>query len=175
MTVYVERLTPAEGFHLTTCETGVIGHEYALGTTTRRLYGGFGEMEVVALGGRAEVHELATDWLNLGDQVGYVVRREPPAKNLMRYHDLPQGVGRVPKLQEWLSLIGDGDADAGARTAGGDWACVVTLLNQSASATAEWAGRVQWEVDGETAACRIGDAVVRVDFALPSCRIFKGP
>jgi len=173
VTVYVERLTPGEGFSYSTRETGVIGHEYALGATTRRLYGRFGEMEVVALGGRAEVHELETDWLNLGDQVGYVVRRVPDGENVMRYHDLSQGVGRVPKLQEWLSLIGDRDGDS--RTGGEDWACVVTLLNQPASVTAEWAGRVRWEIDGQTAACRIGDDVIRVDFASPSCRIVEKP
>ncbi|NQT15462.1 MAG: hypothetical protein HQ582_22080, partial [Planctomycetes bacterium] len=173
VTVYVERLTPVEGFSYSTRETGVIGHEYPLGANTRRLYGRFGEIEVVALGGRAEVHEFDTDWLNLGDRVGYVVRRVPAAKNRMRYHDLSQGVGRVPKLQEWLSLIGNGDTTA--QTAGEDWACVVTLLNQPASATAAWAERVQWEVDGQTAECRIGDDVVRVDFASPSCRIIEAP
>lgn len=175
VTVYVERLTPREDYSSATRETGVIGHEYALGATTRRLYGEFGEMEVVALGGRAELHEFATDWLNVGDQVGYVVLRTPAVKNVMRYHDLSQGVGRVPKLQEWLSLIVDGDADAGSQTAGEDWACVVTFLNQPASETAEWAGRVRWEVNGQTAACRIGDNVVGVDFALPICRIVKAP
>ena len=171
VTVYVERLTAAEGFRVAGRETGVVGHEYALGSNARRLYGPFGSIQIEALGGEPRVHELAGDWLNLGDRVGYVVRRAGRRENLMRYHDFARGTGRVPKLQEWLSLIGDRD---GSPLESPDWACVVTLLNQPSRATAEWAPRVRFEIDGERATCRVGRDEVRIDFASPGCRIVEG-
>ena len=171
VTVYVERLTIADGFRLTARETGVVGHEYALGTNTRELRGSFGKMQVVSLGGRANVHELNSDWLNVGNRVGYVVRRTPGRENLIRYHDLTKGRGRVPKLLEWFSLIGD--RAPGAWASQGDWACVVTFLNQPSAVTADWARRVQFEVEGDVATCRIGGDVVRVDFESVKCRVME--
>jgi len=162
ITVYVERLKVEDGFGLTARETGIVGHEYDLGTNRRELYGRFGKKQLVALGGQVEVHELKTDWLNIGDRVGYVVWRDDQQENLMRYHDQAKGSGRVPKLQEWLSLIGEQDPTAYASA--DDWACVVTFLNQPAKETAGWAERVQFHVQGNTATCRVGDDVIRVDF-----------
>jgi hypothetical protein len=163
LTIYVERLRVSDGFRLTARETGVVGHEYEFGTNRRVLYGRFGKKEVRGVGGRAGVLQLNTDWLNIGGRIGYVVRRAQGRENVLRYHDLTKGVGRVPKLEEWLSLIGDRDPSAVPPT--GDWACVVTFLNQPPSETALSAGRVKFSVDGNAATCRIGQDAIRVDFA----------
>ena len=162
VTVYVERLTAAEGSRVTSRETGVVGHEYDLGTNERVFHGPFGTQQVVGVGGEAKTHEWRTDWLNVGDRIGYVVCRVEGHENLVRYHDLAQGTGRVPKLLEWFSLIGDPDSTAMADQ--GDWACIVTFLNQPAGDTERWAGRLQFIADGDQATCRIGANMVRVDF-----------
>jgi len=162
VTVYIERLTTEEGFGVTSRETGVVGHEYDLGTNERILHGRFGTQRLVGAGGEAKTHEWRTDWLNVGDRAGYVVCRTEGRDNLVRYRDLTQGTGRVPKLVEWFSLIGDHDSKALPDQ--GDWACIVTLLNQPASETEGWAGRVRFSVDGNQTTCRIGANAVRVDF-----------
>ncbi|MFV1968284.1 MAG: hypothetical protein ACC628_22905 [Pirellulaceae bacterium] len=159
MTVYVERLTSEKDFRIVSRQTGIIGHEYDIGTNERTLYGRFGARRLVGVGGEAKVHEWHTDWLNLGDRVGYVVCRAEGHDNIVRYHDLTKGSGRVPKLQEWFSLIGDRGPVALA-----DWACVVTFLNQPAAETAEWVRRVDFRVDGHAATCRVGDYSVNIDF-----------
>jgi hypothetical protein len=169
VTVYVERLTSEKGFRFTSRQTGIIGHEYDVGTNERTLHGRFGSLQVVGVGGEAKVHEWHTDWLNLGDRVGYVVRRVEGHDNIVRYHDLAKGSGRVPKLQEWFSLIGDRDPASLANQ--GDWACVVTFLNQPATETAEWVRRVDFRVDGDAAICRVGDNLVSVDFSDTGTRI----
>ncbi len=79
-------------------------------------------------GDRPRVVELPTDWLNISDRIGYVVRRYPATQNVMRFHDEIAGTGRIPKLEEWLSLIGE--KDPGAVLADSDWACLVTFANQ---------------------------------------------
>jgi hypothetical protein len=168
-TVYVERLTVVPGFRLASRESGIVGHEYAPGTNERTLTGRHGTTRVVGTGGTSAVHEIDTDWLNLGGRVGYVVRRLPGRRNLMRYHDAPRGKGRVPKLQEWISLVGERDPAAWAAT--GDWACVVTFLNQSPRETAASAERVTLEIQGGRATCRIGRDTVEVDFAHKRARI----
>ena len=172
--VYIERLRTAPGFDLKSRETGVVGHEYALGENTRTFYGRHGETVVTGTGGKKAVHELATDWLNIGGKVGYVVRRSPPSpggrgsggggeiENVMRYHDFTKGEGRVPKLQEWLSLVGERSAAAWSKD--GDAACVVTFLNQSPEATAEMAERVKFESSGDGATCRVGNDTITVDW-----------
>ena len=161
-TVYVERLTSEKGFRITSRQTGSVGHEYDIATNERTFYGRFGSRRLVGVGGEAEVPEWNTDWLNVGDRVGYVVCRPEGRDNIVRYHDLAKGSGRVPKLQEWFSLIGD--CDPVSLIDLGDWACIVTLLNQPAAETAEWVRRVDFRVDGHAAVCRVGDYLVNVDF-----------
>ncbi|MBN1911563.1 MAG: hypothetical protein JW818_17610, partial [Pirellulales bacterium] len=167
--VYIERLQAKDGFRPDSRETGVIGHEYPLGENTRTFFGQFGQQEVVGVGNARAVRTLESDWLNIGGQVGYVVRREAGHDNLMRYHDEPHGEGRVPKLQEWFSLVGD--RDPAPLSGEGDWACVVTFLNQSPEQTARWAQRVRFTIDGDTATCRIGSDVVAVDYARGNTRV----
>lgn len=167
--VYMERLRAAPGFELRSRETGVVGHEYPLGENTRVLYGRHGETRVVGTGNEAGVRELATDWLNLGGVVGYVVRRSAERENVMRYHDLTQGEGRVPKLQEWFSLIGD--PHPAAWSADGDAACLVTFLNQSPAETERWSGRVEFTTEADAAVCRVGDEVVRVNWLTLESRV----
>ena len=150
-------------------KTGVVGHEYPLDANTRTLYGRFGR-KTSSRGNRA-VHQLKTDWLNIGGHVGYVVRRNGGRQNVMRYHDQTDGHGRVPKLQEWLSLIGEEDPASYLST--DDWACVVTFLNQSPTETAEWAGRVRFDVDGHTATCHLDDDTIRADFTELKTRIIQ--
>lgn len=169
VTVYLERLTADAGLSEVARETGTIGHEYDLGTNTREIYGRFGQKQIEGVGSQAEVHDLDTDWLNLGNRVGYVVKRTAGRPNLMRYHDLTQGTGRVPKLQEWFSLIGN--REAALEGASEDWACVVTFLNQSSQQTADWIDRIHFEVDGDRAACRIEKDELTVDFGTLDCRI----
>ncbi len=171
--VYVERLTVQPGFALQSRETGVVGHEYPLGRNTRKLYFRNGELRVTGYGHAAGVHVLAGDWLNLGGKIGYVVRRQPGRANVMRYHDLEKGEGRVPKLQEWFSLVGDRDASAWA--AAGDCACVVVFLNQAPAETARWAKRVEFMTRGETATCRVGEATVQVDWGALRTQVAPSP
>jgi len=161
-TVYIERLTSEIGYRITSRRTGIVGHEYDVGTNERTLYGRFGSRQLVGVGGEAKLHEWHTNWLNLGDRVGYVVCRVEGHDNVVRYHDLSKGSGRVPKLQEWFSLIGESDPIT--PTDQGDWACVVTFLNQPAAKTAEWVQRVDFRVEGHTAVCHVGDFSVNVDF-----------
>ncbi len=169
VTVYVERLTIAAGFELSDRQTGIIGHEFELDSNERVIHGRFGTARIVGLGGEEKVHQWPTDWLNLGNRVGYVICRQPGRENFVRYHDLTKGSGRVPKLQEWISLIGDPDPCEWDTST--DWACLVTFLNQPADRTAAWAPRVRFEVDGQTAVCRVGKEVFHVDFAGTSARL----
>ncbi len=162
VTVYIERLSGSGIAKLSDRETGVVGHEYGFGSNERTLYGRHGSTRVVGDGGENRVIELDTDWLNIGGRVGYVVRREPSAPNVMRYHDQVRGTGRVPKLQEWLSLVGNRTPSDVATQP--DWSCVVTFLNQSADQTATWLQRVEFGTDTSRAVCRIGEDTVRVDF-----------
>jgi hypothetical protein len=166
--VYIEHLRVGEGFCVMTRETGVVGHEYPLDANTRSLYGRFGRKEVIGLGNKAAVRHLETDWLNVGGYVGYVVCRNEGRRNVMRYHDYAEGQGRVPKLQEWFSLIGEADSTP---IVDSDWACIVTFLNHTPEETSQWANRVRLEVNGGVATCRVGSTAVRVDFAAWDTRI----
>jgi len=88
MVVYIERLRAKDGFRPKSRETGVIGHEYPLGVNTRTLHGRFGAKDVVGVGNKKQVHLLETDWLNVGGEIGYVVRRGPPQRRpLSRRHE----------------------------------------------------------------------------------------
>jgi hypothetical protein len=162
-------LTATDNFRPSERQTGIIGHEYELGSNQRTIHGQFGSRQILGLGGEQTVHEWPTDWINLGNRVGYVIRRDPGRENLVRYHDLVKGSGRVPKLQEWISLVGDRDPSTWETTS--DWACLVTFLNQSADQTAAWARQVEFKVNGQTATCRVGNEVLHVDFSAPSARL----
>lgn len=163
VTIYIERIRPQPGFQIRTREAGVIGLEYDLGRNERRIRGAHGLTVARGIGGGSpRTIEIQSDWLNIDDRVGYVVRRFPERANVMRYHDLPKGSGRVPKLQEWISLVGDSNDIESGRPA--DWACIVTFPNQDADTTARSAVRVQFSVAGATATCRAGQTVVQADF-----------
>jgi hypothetical protein len=112
---------------------------------------------------------METDWLNIDDRVGYVVKRLPDIPNVMRYHDDTRGQGRVPKLQEWISLVGERDRRTHGRHP--QWACVVTSLNEPRQRTAEEARRVQFTADGDTVACRLGATQVTVNIHTLATRV----
>jgi hypothetical protein len=164
-TVYAERLRPQEGFVLASRETGVIGLEYPLGVNKLDLCGEFGTLKTIGYGGQAEVRTLKTNWLNLGGRVGYVVCRPAGEANVMRYHDQSAGAGRVPQLQEWISLVGNAEPRV---PPGGSWACVVTLLNRDAGGTAEAARSVRFEAERDRATCQIGEDEMAVEFGPPN-------
>jgi hypothetical protein len=148
VTVYVQRLRCQEGFQPVTCETGIVGHEYDIGSNHRTLFGRFGTLALQGTGGEEKTHELATDWLNLGNRVGYVVKRFPESNNVVRYHDLTGGTGRVPKLQEWFSLIGNTDEPLSSKV---QWACIVTYPNRSAEETERLPEGVQFLAEADAA------------------------
>ena len=133
--------------------------EYELGSNHREIHGRFGWVQVEGVGDQSDVREMATDWLNLGDRVGYVVRRVPSAENVVRYHDQAQGSGRVPKLQEWLSLLNAVAVEETAAIGADDtplpdqWACIVTYLNQPAEETERCTGEVSFRARGDVAIC----------------------
>jgi hypothetical protein len=160
--VYVERLTARKGFQLQSREGGIVGLEYELGCNERTLFGRHGKTKAVGTGGERGVTEIVGDWLNIDGRIGYVVRRWPAQPNTMRYHGEIKGSGRVPVLQEWLSLIGESSAGELSGTA--RWACVVALPNAGAEQTVAQADRIRFEVEGNQAVCRIGPNIVRVDF-----------
>ncbi len=161
ITVYVERLHTADGGQLRERETGIVGHEYPMGQNERVLRGRHGSTRVIGIGGGDAVTLMPTDWLNVGDRIGYVVCRTSGRSNVMRYHGEERGSGRVPLLQEYFSLVGD---EAGTSSSGEDWACIVTFLNQSADETAALVDRIVFAVQGNTATCQVGSDFVRVDF-----------
>jgi hypothetical protein len=165
-TVYMERLRTRDGFALRSRETGIVGLEYPLGKNQRTLAGQYGTRTVLGVGGdRSQVVELPTVWLNISDRIGYVVRRFPATTNVMRLHDEVAGAGRIPKLEEWLSLIGE--RDPGTVCADSDWACLVTFANQTEAQTAHAAKQVHFSVVGDAAICRIGKDEIRADLAFP--------
>ncbi len=160
-TVYVERLYAKKGFQPGLRETGVIGLEYPVGSNSRNLYGRWGAMETTGHGGQAQVHTLAGNWLNIDNRVGYVVLRTDGRENAIRYHDESQGSGRVPHLQEWISLVGEADSQLSA-SPGCD--CVVTFLNQTAKETETQGLRLEFSVQNGQARCVIGEETFTVDF-----------
>jgi hypothetical protein len=166
MTVYIERLRTQKGFALRSRETGVIGLEYAFGKNEHALRGQQGLLTARGVGGDGpRVVELPTDWLNISDRIGYVVRRFPATQNVMRFHDEIAGKGRIPKLEEWISLIGENDPQAASSDS--DWACLVTFANQRMDQTARQAGKVKFLVEGDRAVCRIGEAETQATLGFP--------
>jgi len=161
-TVYIERLQTEKDFRPPSRETGVIGLEYPLGSNHRVLAGPWGTVKTTGYGGQARVHALHGNWLNIDNQVGYVVLRSGGRGNVIRYHDESQGFGRVPQLQEWISLVGEPDAEPPANPR---WDCVVTFLNQTAKDTERWATRVQFSVQDRQAQCTIGEETLAVEFS----------
>ena len=94
----------------------------------------------------------------------------------MEYHDFAGATGRVPKLQEWFSLVADVPAEAE------EWVCIVTFPNQSASATKRRAESVSFRVDEQTGRCEvlgISDAVDQgravIDFASHTAAFVGAP
>ena len=161
--IYLERLKMADGFQLRSRETGIVGLEYELGRNARALFTAAGKLKTLGGGGEPAVRTFETNWLNISDRVGHVVIRQPGRRNYVRHHDEAAGGGRVPKLQEWLSLIGDeSTSDSTTRE---DWVCLVTFLNQKHRDTAKSAERVRFTVDDQHAVCRIGRHEVRADFS----------
>jgi F5/8 type C domain-containing protein len=166
VTIYVERLHYQHGFRPDTRETGIIGHEYDISSNHRTLFGRFGSLQVQGTGGETKTHKLATDWLNVGNRIGYVIKRFPETQNVVRYHDLTKGTGRVPKLQEWFSLIGNA-SESGADE---QWACIVTYPNRSAEETDRLVDAAKLQADANTAAVSLHREAVpesttfRVDF-----------
>ena len=169
LTVYVERLRYPNDFRPRRRETGIVGHEYEIGSNRRNVFGRFGSLELQGYGGEQKTHELPTDWLQVGDRIGYVVKRFPETPNVVRYHDTKGGNGRVPKLQEWFSLIGDADECSGKVEE--QWACIVTIPNPTEQETGRCAGAVKFEVVGAKARVELpqrGETetpVIHVDFA----------
>ncbi|MBN1854010.1 MAG: hypothetical protein JW829_14870 [Pirellulales bacterium] len=158
--VYFERLAARGHFQLDSRETGVIGLEYPLGSNHCLLHGPWGTRTTTAYGGQAKIDALEGNWLNIDGRVGYVVVRSDGQRNIMHYHDENQGIGRVPQLQEWISLVGEtGPISPSAA----DGACVVTFLNQPAQETARWVERVQLQLQDNETICRIGDDVIKID------------
>lgn len=161
-TVYIERLQAERDFLPKSRETGVIGLEYPLGSNRRVLYGPWGALKTKGYGGQAKIHNLHGDWLNIDNQIGYVVLRTDGRPNVIRYHDESQGSGRVPQLQEWISLVSEPDSEPPANAS---WDCVVTFLNQTAKETERWATRVQFSVQDRQAKCVIGEETLAIDFS----------
>lgn len=161
-TVYIERLQAKKDFRPESRETGVIGLEYPLGSNHRVLFGPWGTLKTTGYGGQAKIHTLHGDWLNIDNQVGYVVLRTDGRRNVIRYHDQSEGSGRVPQLQEWLSLVGETDPEPPVDPT---WDCLVTFLNQTAKETERWATRVQFSVQDRQARCTIGEETMAVDFS----------
>lgn len=152
-TIYVERLRLVQGHRLHDRQTGIVGHEYPLGVNDRAIHSEQGVTRVTGVGDDDRVVAIRTRRLNIGDRVGYVIGRLPGRENVVRYHDKKAGTGRVPKLQEWLSLVGD---PRGA-TYEDDVACVVTLLNATAEQTAAFARTVTLHVTATTVSCTVAD------------------
>jgi len=157
---YVERITVLNGSPPQNRRTGVVGHEYPLGVNERTVYFDGGDAVLVGEGNQAGARVFETDWFNVGNQIGYVVKRLPEHRNVVQYEDREKGDGRVPKLQEWYSLIGDPDAWNDAT----DYACLVTYLNQSSKRTARCAESTQFSINGGIATVRTKSHTLRVDF-----------
>lgn len=156
-TVYFERLRADADFQLKSRETGVIGLEYPLGANQRVLHGPWGTLTTTGYGGEARVHALNGAWLNIDNRIGYVVLRGDGRPNVIRYHDAAQGVGRVPQLQEWISLVGEPEAQPPASPC---WTCVVSFVNQTANETERSAATVRFAVQDRLAVCKIGEETV---------------
>ena len=152
ITVYIERLTKITG-PVNSRETGLVGHEFELGDSQRKLYTGDGTTMATTSG--AESIEIQSNWLNIGGKIGYVVCRTG-IQNIMTYHYSTERNRNC----DFINLIGETSSDWTT-----DWACVVTFPNQDQAATARWAEKIVFNVDGNTAICTIGDQTLTVDFS----------
>ena len=151
ITVYIERLTKVSG-SITSRETGLVGHEFELYEPERILYIEDGTA-IVSINGNESI-KMYTNWLNIGGKIGYVVCRNG-VDNMMTYHYSTERNRNC----DYINLIGETGSEWT-----GDWACVVTFLNQDEVETATWAEKVVFNVDGNSATCKIGDQTVSVDF-----------
>ena len=159
---YLERITLPGTSDPPARRTGVIGHEYPLGSNERTLYFSGGRTTLIGEGNKPGTLRFETDWLNIGDRLGYIIKRRPGCTNIVHYIDQEKGEGRVPKLQEWFSLIGEEPPIAWPE--GADYAGLVTCLNQTARQTAKRAKRTRFEVENGLARLRNGSFEVQVDF-----------
>jgi hypothetical protein len=151
ITVYIERLTKLRG-SVGSRETGLVGHEFELGESQRKLYTKAG-IKMASTNG-AEPMEIHSSWLNIGGKIGYMVCRNG-IENIMTYHYATER----NRDCDYITLIGESHS-----TWTTDWACVVTFLNQDQTGTAGWAGKVDFRVDGNTATCIIGDQAITAVF-----------
>ena len=171
--IYIERLRVKDGFSIDSRETGIVGHEYPLESNRRDIYGDFGRQEIVGRSDQEGIYELNSRWLNLGERIGYVVLRQEGCDNLIRYHDQKEGEGRVPKLQEWFSLIGE--CEPHSISSDNNWAAVVTFLNQTPEETAEWASQSLLEIDGHGETCYLSANEIHVDFSAFKTTVVETP
>jgi hypothetical protein len=147
ITVYIERLTKLSG-SVTSRETGLVGHEFELGERERVLYTDDGTT-LASIYGNESIN-MHSNWLNIGGKIGYIVCRNG-VENMMTYHHSTERNRNC----DYINLIGEGSSEWK-----NDWACVVTFLNQDQAMTDKWADRIVFEVEGNSATCKIGDQLV---------------
>ncbi|MBD3177806.1 MAG: hypothetical protein GF320_21745 [Armatimonadia bacterium] len=174
VTIYVERVAAPDGYSAESRLGAPIGLEYPLGANSRLLVGEFGRRRVVGVEeGDPRTTSLPSSWLTIDDRVGYVVLREADRLNVMRHRDEVRGEGRVPKLQEWISLIGDPQGLALGPDP--EWACVITLLGERARAAEQVAGSASLRVQGARAEVAGPGFRVQVDFERGRCVYREDP
>ena len=162
-TVYVERLRLTKDFRLRYRKTGIIGLEYAIGHNHRTLTGAFGTRQTKGTDSPKETVRLQSDWLNIDDRIGYIVRRTDGQPNVMLYHDKNVLEGRKPHLQESIALISENATQLATKS---NWACVVTFLNQRAEETAAARSKVTLAAGADTATVSIGGEQTTIEFGL---------
>lgn len=108
---------------------------------------------VVTMDGHKSI-EMHSNWLNIGDKIGFVVCRNG-IENVMTYHYSTERNRNC----DYINLVGESSSEWTR-----DWSCVVTFLYQDQAATASWAEKVVFSVDGNTAICTIGDQTVTAKF-----------
>lgn len=151
ITVYTERFTKISGV-ITSRETGLIGHEFEQYEPDRILYHDNGASVVNVNGGQS--FNVSSNWLNIGDKIGYVVCRNGQ-DNIITYHTAFER----DRNCDYINLIGEKDSKWSD-----DWACVVTFLNQKHTLTADWVDKVDFRVKGDSATCKIGNEKITVNF-----------
>jgi hypothetical protein len=159
-TVYVERVRPQDGVEITRRRTGLIGFQTPIGSDNVVLTGDWGETRIKGRGGEETTRRQRSNWLNIAQTIGYVVKREAGVENLMVVQDRSSFHPRRPHLQQWVSLVSD--TDLGPST---QWACVVSWVNVNARQTQAYQSAVRFETRGDTARVRVAGEVYDVDFA----------
>lgn len=160
-TVYVERLRPQKGFQLQYRKTGIIGLDYPVGGNERPLFGAFGSLIAKGMDSPKQNTPLRSNWLNIDNQIGFVVCRDNHNDNNMLYHDKNQLDPRRPHLQESIALIHD---DSGQSIGDSSWSCVVTFLNQTAEDTQSMIEHVRLTTNQHSATLKVRDEVFQIAF-----------